>query len=154
MNRPDVLSFLNTSPTLGDSRDAIASLAEKLRPAEETTRMAAALLTMLTTRLASLLASLPSPLLFAVALVAALSLARLVHRVVSFVTRLAFRLLFWALVAACVAVMYEKGVEGSVAAAREACGYVFDAGVFFWREWERFERAREREGKMRSGMAY
>lgn len=151
MNRPDFLSFLDTSPTSGD---AIASLTEKLRPTEETTRMAIALLTMLTTRLTALLASLPTPLLLVVALIAALTLIKLVNRVVSFVTRLAFRLLFWALAAACVAVVYERGVEGSVAAAREACGYVFDVGVFFWREWERFEGARVREGKVRAGMAY
>ena len=158
MNRPDYLSlvssFSSSAGTLHETLVSLADYAEKFRPTEATTQMAAALVAELTSRLVYLLASLPAPLLFVVALVASISLVRLVHRVVSFVTRLAFRLVFWALIAGVVAVMYEKGLEGSVAAARETLGYVFDVGVFFWREWERFEKERERQGRVRPNMAF
>lgn len=158
MNRPDYLSlvssFSSSAGTLHETLVSLADYAEKFRPTEATTQMAAALVAELTSRLVYLLASLPAPLLFVVALVASVSLVRLVHRVVSFVTRLAFRLVFWALIAGVVAVMYEKGLEGSVAAARETLGYVFDVGVFFWREWERFEKERERQGRVRPNMAF
>ena len=150
MDGPDFLSYLNTLPT-SLLPDAITS---KLSPTSATAQMATALLTALATRLAALLASLPQPAIFVVALVAILCLISFVHRIVTFITRLALRLLFWALVAGVVAVVYERGVEGSLEAAKGAYGYAYDMGVFFWGEWERFERGREREGKMRSHMAY
>lgn len=155
MNRPDYLSFLNTFSNADSARDALAYLAdlsEKLRPTEATTQMAAALLAELSSRLVYVLASLPTPLLVVVALVASISFLRLVNRVVAFVTRLAFQLVFYAAVAGVAAILYEKGLEGSLAAGRDLCGYVFDIGLFFWREWERFER--ERDGKPKPNLRF
>lgn len=157
MNRPDFFSFLNTFSYSGSSpSDIIADInnfAEQHRPADATVQMAAAALSEMSSRLVYLLASLPAPVLFAVALVAGISLVRLVHRLVSLFTRLLFRALFWAFLLGVVAVFYEKGFEGTVATLREVAGYVFDVGVFFWREWERFEKTREGGGKLRMNMA-
>ncbi|KAL2114431.1 hypothetical protein VUR80DRAFT_7119 [Thermomyces stellatus] len=155
MNRPDYFSFLNSFSNPDSARDTLtylADLSEKLRPTDATTQMVAALLAELSSRLVYLVASLPTPLLLVVALVASISVLRLVNRVVSFVTRLVFRLVFWAAVAGLVAVMYEKGLEGSLAAGRELCAYVFDIVAFFWKEWERFER--ERDGKPRPNLRF
>lgn len=155
MNRPDFLSFLNSFSNADSARDALtylADLAEKLRPAEATTQMAAALLAELSSRLVYLIASLPAPLLVVVALVASISIVRLVNRVVTFVTRLAFQLVFYAALAGLAAILYEKGLEGSLAAGRNLCGYMFDIGLFFWREWDRFER--ERDGKPKPNLRF
>lgn len=156
MNRPDFFSFLNTFSYSGTSpSDIIADInnfAEQHRPADATVQMAATALSEIVSRLVYFLASLPAPILFVVALVAGVSLVRFVHRVVSLLTRMLFRVVFWAFVLGVVAVFYEKGYEGTLATLREVVGYVFDVGVFFWREWERFEKTREGGAKLRMNM--
>ncbi|SPN97569.1 uncharacterized protein DNG_01080 [Cephalotrichum gorgonifer] len=152
MNLPSFLDLLNilpgsndrstttTTPTLTDLNRYLA----QLRPTESTTTMYLDALAQASTGLVSLLAPLPAPVLFALALVASLFVVRLVNRALTFFTRLLFQLMFWAFVVGVAAVFYDKGIEGTVALVRDVCGYVFDMGVFFWREWERYEKQRER----------